>query len=62
MKTREQPCGRCNCGTYSIDASMNVKARKFGALDDKEAILYNIKELKKNIKNANNKVIFKEKK
>lgn len=30
------------------------------ALDDKEAILYNIKELKKNIKNANNKVIFKE--
>lgn len=30
------------------------------ALDDKDGILYNIKELKKNIKNANNKVIFKE--
>lgn len=36
MKTREQPCGRCNRGTYSIDTSMNVKARKFGALDEKE--------------------------
>lgn len=30
------------------------------ALDDKEAILYNIKQLKKNIKNTKNKVIFKE--
>lgn len=36
MKTRKEPCGRCNCGIYSMEASMNVKARKFGALDEKE--------------------------
>ena len=36
MKTRKEPCGRCDCGIYSMEASMNVKARKFGALDEKE--------------------------
>ena len=30
------PCGNCNCGTYSIEASMNKKARQFGALEEKE--------------------------
>lgn len=36
MKTRKEPCGNCNCGIYSIAASMNIKARKFGALEETE--------------------------
>ena len=34
--TRKEPCGNCNCGTYSMEASMNKLARKFGALDEDE--------------------------
>jgi hypothetical protein len=36
IETREVPCGNCNCGTYSMESSMNKNARKFGALEEKE--------------------------
>lgn len=37
--TRDIPCGNCDCGTYSDEAAMNKKARKFGALDEEERFL-----------------------
>lgn len=36
MKTRDIPCGNCNCGTYSEMAMLNKKAREFGALEENE--------------------------
>jgi len=36
---RSIPCGNCDCGTYSDEAALNKKARKFGALDEEERFL-----------------------
>ncbi len=35
---REIPCGNCNCGTYSIGAMLNPKARTLGALPEEERL------------------------
>jgi hypothetical protein len=31
-------CGNCDCGTYSMEASLNKKARKFGALEEADRL------------------------
>lgn len=38
MGIRESPCGSCNCGTYSIEAMLNPKARIFGALSEEDRL------------------------
>ena len=34
--TRDAPCGNCDAGIYSELAMLNKKARKFGAMEEKE--------------------------
>ena len=35
---RKEPCGNCDCGTYSEFAMLNKKARTFGAINENKRV------------------------